>query len=297
MQKQKTQNLVTNREFKASAFTTYFGTPERAAELYQALGKGENVKPEDIMFETLSGVLYMARKNDMAFTVKNKVLVIGEHQSTVNDNMPVRSAIYYGRTMEKLIEPRKLYQRRQIKIPTPEFYMFYNGREKQPMERILHLSDSYLEKTEEPMLELKVKMININPSANHPILQQSRSVYEYSWFIQRVHEYIGGGMLRDEAIEKTIQDCLKLGIMVDFIEEHGSEVQNMIFTEFNLEDAKQVWREEAKAEGCLEMCLEMGMTKEACIDKIVQKFGFMREEVEWMVDQYLEKDIGEKIDL
>lgn len=110
MQKQENKKEITNREYKSSAFTTYFGTPERAAERYCALDPNAQVGPEDITFETLSVVLYMARKNDMAFTVKNKVLVIGEHQSTVNENMPLRSVIYFGRTIEKMVESRKLYQ-------------------------------------------------------------------------------------------------------------------------------------------------------------------------------------------
>jgi len=295
MQKQENKKEVTNREYKSSAFTTYFGTPERAAELYCALDQNAQVGPEDITFETLSGVLYMARKNDMAFTVKNKVLVIGEHQSTVNENMPLRSSIYFGRTIEKMIESRKLYQQSMIRIPTPEFYMFYNGITKQPVEKILRLSDSYLEKAEEPMLELKVKMININLSAEHPILRQSRSIYEYSWFVQHVQEYMKNGWMRDEAMVKTIHDCLDAGIMVDFIEKHGSEVQNMIFTEFNLEDAKQVWKDEAQIEGIIFAYAELGRTKEECLQTLMDKFShfFIKEELEWMIDKNWDKKIEE----
>ena len=92
---------ISNRETKDSAFTAYFGKAENAAQLYTALS-GETVSPEDVRFTTLEGVLFVARKNDLAFTVQNRVLVISEHQSTINENMPLRSAIYYGRTMEKL---------------------------------------------------------------------------------------------------------------------------------------------------------------------------------------------------
>ena len=145
----------------ASAFTTYFGVPENAADLYRTLENCDSIAPEDITFTTLEGVLFMARKNDLAFTVQKKVLVIGEHQSTLNLNMPLRNAIYYGRTMERLIPPRDIYKTKQISIPTPEFYLFYNGTRDQPAERILRLSDAYLEKTDTPMLELMVKMINI----------------------------------------------------------------------------------------------------------------------------------------
>lgn len=179
------EKIVSNREVKASAFTAYFGEPENAAQLFSALN-GEEVKPEDIVYTALEGVLFVARKNDMAFTVKNKILVISEHQSTINYNMPLRSIIYYGRTMERLIEPKKIYREKRISIPTPEFYVFYNGDEAFPAESCMKLSDAYLEKTDNPMLELIVKVININLPIGHKLLEQCRPLYEYSWFIQQI---------------------------------------------------------------------------------------------------------------
>lgn len=142
-----------NREVKSSAFTAYFSQPENAAKLFSAL-EGIEVSPEDIVFTTLYDVLFMARKNDLSFTAKNKILVISEHQSTINENMPLRNAIYYGRTMEKLIPAKALYRKKRIPIPTPQFFVFYNGKEKLPQETILKLSDAYLEKSDSPMLEL-----------------------------------------------------------------------------------------------------------------------------------------------
>ena len=119
----------------------------------------------------------------------------------------------------------------------------------QSAERILKLSDSYLEKTDFPMLELKVKMININPSAGHPILQKSRAMYEYSTFIQKIRDLIEDGHTLENAIQLAMNQCLAEGIMVNFIHKHGSEVINMLFTQFNLDDAMKVWKEEALTEG------------------------------------------------
>lgn len=53
---------VSNREVKSSAFTTFFSDPENAAKLYAALDGTIQVSPEDIEFQTLNGVLFMARK-------------------------------------------------------------------------------------------------------------------------------------------------------------------------------------------------------------------------------------------
>lgn len=241
-------NQVSNREVKSSVFTTYFSDPKNAAQLYSALD-GVPAKPEDIRYTTLEGVLFMARKNDMAFTVKNKVLVISEHQSTVNNNMPLRDVIYYGRTMERLVEADALYQRRSINIPTPEFYVFYNGDESFPEEKILKLSDAYLEKANTFMLELLVKVININIPAGHAILEQCRPLYEYSWFIQKIKDYTCQKLDRDTAVKLAIQDCIKAGIFADFVRDHGSEAVNMLFTQFNLEDARRVWHREDVEEG------------------------------------------------
>lgn len=134
------EKTITNREVKDSAFTAYFGEPENASKLYAALGE-EEVSPEDITYVTLEGVLFIARKNDLAFTVKNRVLVISEHQSTLNENMPLRDLLYLGRTLEKLLDEKAIYRRKLFKIPTPEFFVFYNGDETCPTEKILRLSE------------------------------------------------------------------------------------------------------------------------------------------------------------
>lgn len=246
--RQPDKRQTSNREMKSTVFTTFFGDPENAAKLYTAL-EGVPAKPEDIEYTTLEGVLFLVRKNDMAFTVKNRVLVISEHQSTVNSNMPLRDVIYYGRTMEQLLEAVDIYRRKIIPIPTPEFFIFYNGNEKYPPEKILKLSDSYIEKTNTPMLELLVKVININLPVGHDILVKCRPLYEYSWFVQKVKEYTEQLSDRDLAVEQAIRDCIRAGIFSDFVRRHGSEAVNMLFTQFNLEDAKKIWREEAFEDG------------------------------------------------
>lgn len=247
MDESKKKN-ISNTEIKSSAFTAFFSEPENAAQLFSALD-GQEVSPEDITYTTLEGVLFVARKNDMAFTVKNKVLVISEHQSTINYNMPLRSIIYYGRTMEQLIPKRYLYREKRIPIPTPEFYVFYNGNAPFPAEDIMRLSDAYLEKTDTPMLELNVKVININLPVNHTLLKKCRPLYEYSWFIQKIKDYMAIEKNLDKALTQTIEDCEREGIMVDFVRKHGSEAVNMLFTQWNMEDALEVRYEEGFEDG------------------------------------------------
>ena len=95
-------------------------------------------------------------------------LHIGEHQSTINENMPLRSAIYYGRTMEKLIKPKALYRTARIDIPTPEFYVFFNGKGPQPLEQTLYLSHSYLEKNRDSHVRIESDQHQPDGQSSHP---------------------------------------------------------------------------------------------------------------------------------
>lgn len=86
--------------------------------------------------------------------------------------------------------------------------------------------DTYLDKTVVPMLELNVKVININLPVNHDILKKCKPLYEYCWFIQRIKEYLAAGNDRDAVIIQAVEDCKYEGIMVDFVREYGSEAVN-----------------------------------------------------------------------
>jgi predicted transposase/invertase (TIGR01784 family) len=46
--------------------------------------------------------------------------------------------------------------------------------------------------------------------------------------------------------------------MKEYLESNASEVENMLLTEFNMDDAKRVWQEEAREEG-----IEKGIEKTA----------------------------------
>ena len=251
------ETRTSNREHKSDVFTALFSEPENAAKLYTALS-GEETSPEDIKITTLEGVLFLARKNDLGFTVKDRILVISEHQSTVNENIPLRSLLYYGRTMEKLLEESNLYRERRIPIPTPEFFLFYNGSREVPEEKVLKLSDGYIAETEEPMLELKVRMININLPVGHKVLKECGPLYEYAWFIERVRVHLHDGMDRDAAVTLAVKDSVREDIFSDFVKKHGSEVENMLYTQFNMDDALEVRYEEGLEEG-LERGLEQGI--------------------------------------
>ena len=81
-----------NRKYKDSVFVDLFSEDEKAKgnflSLYNAL-HGTNLQlscpVENIR---LDNVMYMNIINDVSCLVDNKIIVLAEHQSTINENMP-----------------------------------------------------------------------------------------------------------------------------------------------------------------------------------------------------------------
>ena len=147
----------------------------------------------------------------------------------------------------RLVPPRSRYKKKIVFLPTPEFYTFYNGKEKWEKEKELRLSDAYIVKDGEPSLELKVKVINIRPEEHHEILEKCQVLKEYSQFMEIVQNYQISG--EEEPYKKAIKECIEKGILADYLMRKGSEVVNMLLDEYDYETDIEVQREEAREEG------------------------------------------------
>lgn len=97
-------------------------------------------------------------------------------------------------------------------------------------------------------------------------------MFEYSWFMNCIRERQDSGQSRDEAIIGAMKDAGQKGIMTEFLREHGSEVSNMLYTQFNMEDALEVRGEEKFAEGKADAVIEflrvMGPVPDSLVDRI-----------------------------
>ena len=114
-------------------------------------------------------------------------------------------------------------------------------------EKTLYLSDTYARKEEAPMLELCVKVININPEEGHEILNRCGILREYSEFVEilRKHQQTDSS----DAYKNAIEECMKAGILADYLKKKGSEVVNMLIAEYDYDLDVEVQREEAYAAG------------------------------------------------
>lgn len=241
-----------NQQYKSSVFADYLteaGTNNsRLLEISQATGIVPEGTSPKIEVNTLKDVLYMDRINDVSFVVDGKLVVLIEHQSTVNQNMPLRMFLYLGRLYEKILDTSSVYRKWLIPISTQEFIVFYNGTEKQDAQWVQQLSDAYIDKTVIPELELKVTTWNINYDEDLDILKKSKSLHDYSYFVKKVRDFKSTGLSLEQAIKEAMDTCVAQGVMKSYLESNGSEVMNMLKTEWNMDEALRVRGEEERAE-------------------------------------------------
>ena len=251
-------NANVNKKHKNSVFSALFGTPEVLRELYSAIEGIEIPLDAIIDINTLTEALFMKQINDLSFTINNRIVVLIEHQSTINENMPIRLLMYIARVYEKIVEKERLYKKKLYKIPTPEFIVLYNGKDEYPDYKELRLSAAFKdivglkhqESTGLP-LELVVQVYNINHGRNTEILEKSKTLYDYSFFIGKINEYKKYLSL-EEAVEAAVKYCIEHDILREFLKKNSTEVASMLFDELSTEEIVAVCREEAREDGLKE---------------------------------------------
>ena len=273
--------MNTNAKYRSSIFSLLFNDPVILRELYCAL-KGVSL-PDDvpITINTLSDVLYMERINDISFEIGGRLVVLIEHQSTINPNMALRLLLYMSKVYEKIIHDKKIYSLKKITIPRPEFFVLYNGKDQYPDKNEIRLTDLFesslpigLRETGIPALELIVKVININEGKNEAIAQKCKTLAEYNSFVAKAREYLNDGYNLDESIKRTVFFCRDHDILVEFLEKNATEVLNMLMTEWNWDEALNVRYEEGLEDGIEKSKADIAikMKKAGCSNAEIEKF-------------------------
>ena len=211
-----------NRQYKDTVFRMLFSEKENLLSLYNAVTGSHYQNAEALKIVTLENAIYMGMKNDLAFMLETNIYLY-EHQSTINPNIPLRDLIYIGIEYQQYLNDKSLYSSKLQKIPAPKFMVFYNGTDAVDDRVELHLSEAYEHLAGEPDLELKVLMLNVNEGHNKDLMEQCQTLKEYAIYVARVRKYASALNLND-AVERAITECIKEGILVDFLRKNRSEV-------------------------------------------------------------------------
>lgn len=283
-----------NREYKSDVFSMLMQDKERALQLYNAMNGSSYDNPEDVEMVIHDGGISLSVRNDASFIVDAR-LSIYEHQSTVCPNMPVRSLIYFSVILSDMLSDKKkgtksgknIYGRRLVKIPTPHFVVFYNGEEEQPEVQELKLSDAFEKPTDEPNLELKCKVYNINDGKNKAIMESCGWLNDYMTFVNKVREYHADGAFDDLAIdiEKAIDYCIDNDILKEFLKTYRSEVTKSMQLNYEFDRQLELERADAIEEGENKMLFTLVTKGKLDIDTAAEEAGVSVSEFEKLMSE------------
>lgn len=237
-----------NVQYRDSVFRSYFNDPVRLLSLCNAVLDTKYNNPDELNINTLEGIFFDKQKNDISCTIDNHFLVLIEHQTSVNENMPFRCLSYVTELLNNLVKNKnKLYYKGLIKFPKPKFFVLYNGDKNEPLQRKMRLSDAF--DGDSDSLELTVTAFNINYGSPQPLFKHCHYLNDYSTLVGKVEEGIRLGLSRRDAISRAVKFCLDNGIMGDYLVENSKEVFNMLALEWNMDDALQARFDEGRGEG------------------------------------------------
>ncbi len=222
-----------NRQYKDTVFRMLFSEKENLLSLYNAVTGNTYQNADDLKIVTLENAIYMGMKNDLAFMLETNIYLY-EHQSTLNPNIPLRDLIYIGIEYQQYVDDKSLYSSRLQKIPALKFMVFYNGTDAVDDRVELRLSNAYEHLAGEPDLELKVLMLNVNEGHNKELMEQCQTLKEYAIYVARVRKYTSEMNLND-AVARAIDECIKEGILVEFLRKNRSEVKMVSILEYDKE--------------------------------------------------------------
>ena len=240
-----------NREYKSSLFADLFSDAKRGLSIFNALMGTEYSDPGELEIATLKDAVFMNRKNDVALLVEMRLLML-EHQSTINPNMPLRGLQYYADSMDGYIERKQynIYGKKRIKIPAPYYYVLYNGREDAPDREELRLSDSFECKTEG--YEWTASFVNINTNHNRELMEKCPELKGYTKLVEYIRENIDQGMEKEESVDTAVDRCIEEGYLVDYLRQHIGEARGMLLSGFKEEIYEKGLREEGREGGIKE---------------------------------------------
>ena len=297
--KEAAKETKVQRNYKDTVSRMLFRKPENALSLYNALNGTSYTDASQITFNMLDNAIYMGMQNDVSFLIMNEVNLY-EHQSTYNLNMPLRDLFYVAELLQVYVKDQSLYSSKLIKLPTPHFVVFYNGVERKPERRILRLSEAFEVPTEDPELELKVTILNINPSMNEELKEKCPILKQYTQYVEQVR-FNSAGMPLEQAVETAIEYCIKHNILKDFLLKQRAEVVKMSIFEYDEEreielirrDEREIGKEigerigkERTIQTIISLCRKHGDTREQTIQELCENCELTRDDAEKKMQLY-----------
>ena len=249
-------DYMTNRKIRDTVFCHFMSNESHLLSLCNALNDTGYDESSNITINTLEGSFFSNIKNDISFLLNNLMVVLIEHQTTINPNMPLRFLSYVDELYKRYTSTshKKIYGDDLLKIPAPEFYVFYDGNDTSFEQQTLKLSNAF--ETQSDKLELTVHVYNLADGMNDELKRKCLPIGEYSIFSNAYKHFRQQKMEIDHAVDEAIKYCLENNVMVDYLKNNQKEVIDMFGFEWNEKEEREALLEIGEERGRLEGKIE-----------------------------------------
>ena len=258
-------------------------------ELYNALNNTNYTDPDALELNTLENVLFIKMHNDVSFLVDSQ-LTLFEHQRTTNPNMPLRGFFYFAQLYHKYLinAGEELISTTLIKIPNPNYVVFYNGDTTRDEDYEIKLSDAFMQEDKSGKFEWTARVLNINKEYNLSLQKKCKSLYDYIQFTSRIKENKEKGMPTEKAIDEAIDWASQQNLLEGYIREQRAEVKMTLLTEYNEEASIRCWLRDGMIQGAQQQAIKDAKNLHAngaSIKLIAKSLEMTEEEVREIVNE------------
>lgn len=193
-----------------------------------------------------------------------------------------------ARRRNRIWQKEKDKSETRVKIPAPKFVVFYNGSENLDDWSQQSLSSAYEQPVENPDLELRVTVLNVNEGHNTELMEHCQTLKEYAQYVARVRKYTSTTELSlEEAVECAVNECIKEGILSEFLTQNRAEVISMSIFEYDKEEEEKKLRKaeydagveagmKAQMKSQIKKKLEKGKLPEEIAEDLEEEIAFIQ---------------------
>ena len=227
---------------KDSVFRDLFEDRKYAFQLYQAIHPEDTAATEaDIDSVTINNVFIDQEYNDLGMTVRGRLLLMLEAQSTWSINILIRILLYLTHTWNEIIETTRQnrYGTKKLSLPRPELYVIYTGSRKE-RPRSIRLSDEFFDGDGE-FLEVKAEILYGEGKGD--------IISQYVAFTRVYNEQVKRYGRTQEAVQETIRLCKDQNVLKEYLESREKEVVHIMMSLFDQAKAMEQYGYEQRTEG------------------------------------------------
>ena len=145
-----------------------------------------------------------------------------------------------------------------------------------PEEQTYRLSELYQDCSDNPELELTVKVLNINQGMNTSLMHSCKKLNEYSMYVAKVREFSESESL-NKAVPKAVDYCIEHDILKEFLLRERKAVIMYSLYEYDKAGHMKVIARDAKRDSAIKLirfCLKNGISDKSIRENLKEDYGY-----------------------